>query len=189
MDDQKKSIESAEPEVKTERRDCLCTLTKIVGVAGVAIASWPLVTSLGPDSKTEASGAPIDIDLADIAPGKILRRLWQGKLILVRHRTEAEIQAARAKDNDPILLDPELDENRVKKGFEQWLVVLGNCPHAGCIPIEKQDEFIGWSCPCHGSEFDTSGRVIKGPASSNLKVPDYAFHPDGLKIRVGVSEV
>lgn len=176
------------PPLQEHKRQCLCKLTRLVGAAGVATAMWPLLSALGPDEKTLADGEPIDIALGDIAPGQTVRRLWRGRLVLIRHRTEEEIAQARALDGKTGI-SPQADAERVKSGHEQWLVVYGHCPHTGCIPNEQTGGNLGWLCPCHGSEFDLSGRVTRGPATENLAIPDYAFHADGLTLRLGVKSV
>lgn len=176
----------ADDDIQEQRRECLCRMTTFVGAAGVAAAVWPLVSALGPDEKTRGENEPIDVSLAGIAAGQTLRRVWQGKLILIHHRTAEEIAAAR--DVDPTtLLAPQADSERVTAGYPQWLVIEGYCPHAGCVPNARPGG-QGWVCPCHGSEFDTSGRVTRGPATANLAIPDYAFHPDGQTVRIGAKE-
>ncbi|MDF7679691.1 ubiquinol-cytochrome c reductase iron-sulfur subunit [Enterobacteriaceae bacterium ESL0689] len=183
MADNKKSGD----EIQQQRRQCLCNITKIVGAAGVAAAVWPLVCALGPDEKTVAEGEPIDIPLTDIAAGQTIRRVWQGKPVFIHHRTADEIAAAQMADQQQ-LLDPQADGERVHSAYPQWLVVQGVCPHAGCVPNARAGG-QGWVCPCHGSEFDTSGRVTRGPATANLAIPDYAFYPDGQTLRLGVKAV
>ncbi|WP_368755325.1 ubiquinol-cytochrome c reductase iron-sulfur subunit [Klebsiella oxytoca] len=173
-------------EIQGQRRECLCRLTKFVGAAGVAAAVWPLVSALGPDEKALRENEPIDVSLAGMAAGQTVRRVWQGKLILIHHRTPDEIVAARNADWHT-LVDPQSDSERVSDAYPQWLVVQGYCPHAGCVPNARSGG-QGWVCPCHGSEFDTSGRVTRGPATVNLVIPDYAFHPDGLTLRIGAKE-
>jgi ubiquinol-cytochrome c reductase iron-sulfur subunit len=112
-----------------------------------------------------------------------VRIFWRGKPIFIRHRTAAEIKAAQdAPQSD--LKDPQADSARVKAGKEQWLIVYANCTHLGCIPLNNQGDYNGWFCPCHGSQFDTSGRIRKGPAPLNLPIPPYEFAGD-TKIRIG----
>ncbi|HAT3453710.1 ubiquinol-cytochrome c reductase iron-sulfur subunit [Citrobacter freundii] len=176
----------ADGEIQEQRRECLCKLTKFVGAAGVAAAVWPLVSALSPDEKTLVENEPIDVSLAGVAAGQTIRRIWQGKLILIHHRTQEEIVAARNTDWHT-LIDPQSDSERVSAVHPQWLVVQGYCPHAGCVP-NAQPGGLGWICPCHGSEFDTSGRVTRGPATANLAIPDYAFHSDGQIVRIGTKE-
>lgn len=172
--------------IQTGRRDCLCKLTKFVGAAGVTAAVWPLVSALGPDDNAVAQNEPIDVSLTGIAAGQTIKRIWQGKLILIRHRTPEEIAAARQADLRS-LLAPQTDSERVTAAHPQWLVVQGYCPHAGCVPNANPNG-QGWVCPCHGSEFDTSGRVTRGPATENLAIPDYSVSSDGLSMRIGTKD-
>ena len=165
------------------RRDFLFLATGAgMAVGGVGLA-WPLVSSMAPDAAVIAAGAPIDVDLAPIQEGQIINVFWRGKLIFVRNRSKKEItEAENVKLAE--LIDPQPDSARVKKGHEKWLVVYGNCTHLGCVPIGHQGPYDGWFCPCHGSLYDASGRVRRGPAPSNLPVPPYAFASD-TKIRIG----
>jgi ubiquinol-cytochrome c reductase iron-sulfur subunit len=167
------------------RRDFLyLATTAAVGIGGAALA-WPFVASLAPDAETVAAGAPVDLDLAPIAEGQIVKLFWRGKLIFVRHRTPAEIKAAEDV-NIATLRDPQPDSARVKPGKAQWLVIYGNCTHLGCVPLGNSGEYNGWFCPCHGSVFDTSGRIRQGPAPINLPLPPYTFLSD-TKVRIGES--
>ncbi len=165
------------------RRDFLYIATGAVGAVGVAAVAWPFISSLAPDAQTVAAGAPVEVDLAPIAAGQIIKIFWRGSLIFVRHRTEDEIKSAQ-EANIASLRDPQPDSARVKDGKSQWLVVYGNCTHLGCVPLGQQGEYKGWFCPCHGSVFDTSGRIRGGPAPTNLPVPPYTFTSD-TAIRVG----
>jgi ubiquinol-cytochrome c reductase iron-sulfur subunit len=157
--------------------------TGVAGAAALAFTAWPFVSSLAPDAETVAAGAPVELDLSPIAEGQIVKLFWRGKLIFVRHRTAAEIKAAEDVDVET-LRDPQPDGARVKEGKPQWLVVYGNCTHLGCVPLGQQGEYKGWFCPCHGSVFDTSGRIRQGPAPINLPIPPYTFVSDA-KIRIG----
>ena len=172
--------------IQTQRRDCLCKLTKFVGAAGVTAAVWPLISALGPDDKTVAENEPVDVSLAGVTAGQTVKRIWQGKLILIRHRTAEEISAARQADLR-LLADPQADSERVAAAHPQWLVVQGYCPHAGCVPNANPNG-QGWVCPCHGSEFDTSGRVTRGPATANPPIPDFSVSADGLSLRIGTKD-
>ena len=165
------------------RRDFLFIATGAVGAVGVASAIWPFISQMAPDAATVAAGAPVDFDLGPIAEGQIVKLFWRGKLIFVRHRTAEEIKTA---ENTPLsdLKDPEADSARVQKGHAQWLVVYGNCTHLGCVPLGNEGPYHGWACPCHGSIFDTSGRIRQGPAPTNLPIPPYAFLSD-TKIQIG----
>lgn len=173
--------------IHEQRRKCLCRLTKFVAASGIAAAVWPLISALGPDENTLADGEPLDVPLGNVAPGETLRRIWRGKLVFIRHRTAEEIALATALDS-ATAIHPQADAERVKPGHEQWLVLYGYCPHAGCVPNEQGGDKPGWLCPCHGSEFDLSGRVTRGPAAENMLVPDYAFHPDGKTLTIGMKD-
>lgn len=171
------------PSTEPTRRDFLFIATGAVGAVGVAAVAWPFISQLAPDAQTVAAGAPVDVDLTPIAEGQSIRLFWRGKLIFVRHRTAAEIEAAQKTPMDD-LKDPQPDAERVKDGKAQWLVVYGSCTHLGCVPLGNQGAYGGWFCPCHGSVFDTSGRIRQGPAPVNLPVPEYAFTTD-TQIRIG----
>jgi ubiquinol-cytochrome c reductase iron-sulfur subunit len=168
------------------RRDFLYLATGAVGAVGAIATAWPFVSSMAPDAQTIAAGAPIEVDLTPIAEGQIVKVFWRGKLIFVRNRTKEEIDSARNVDVGS-LRDPQPDQARVKEGKDQWLVVYGNCTHLGCVPLGDQGEYHGWLCPCHGSVFDTSGRIRQGPAPVNLPIPPYAFLTE-TKIRIGETE-
>jgi ubiquinol-cytochrome c reductase iron-sulfur subunit len=168
------------------RRDFLFIATGVGAVVGGALTLWPFVQSLAPDRATKAAGAPLEVDLTPIAEGQLVKVFWRGSLIFIRHRTPDEIKAAEDV-NVASLRDPQPDTARVKEGKPQWLVVYGNCTHLGCVPLGQQGEYKGWFCPCHGSVFDTSGRVRGGPAPINLPIPDYAFVSD-TKIIIGQDE-
>lgn len=165
------------------RRDFLYIATGAVGAVGVAAALTPLISQMNPDASTIAAGAPVEIDLAPITEGQIVKVFWRSKPIFIFHRSKKEIEAAQAvKVAD--LRDPQPDSARVKAGHEQWLVVIGICTHLGCIPLAHQGDYGGWFCPCHGSEYDTAGRIRQGPAPLNLHLPPYQFLTD-TKIRIG----
>ena len=165
------------------RRDFLFVATGAVAAVGAAATVWPLVAQMNPDASTIAAGAPIEVDLAPIADGQIIKVFWRSKPIFISHRTKKEIDEAR-NVNVSSLPDPEADQKRVKEGHDQWLVVIGICTHLGCIPLAHQGEYDGWFCPCHGSQYDSSGRIRKGPAPRNLAVPPYKFVSDS-KIQIG----
>ena len=167
------------PDLEPTRRDFLYIATGSVAAVGAAAAAWPFVAWLGPDAQTVASGAPIELDLTPIAEGQIVNVFWRGKLIFVRHRTQKEIAEARAAPLET-LIDPQPDQMRVKEGHDQWLVTYGNCTHLGCVPLGHKGAYGGWFCPCHGSLFDTSGRVRRGPAPINLPIPPYKFVSDTM---------
>ncbi len=165
------------------RRDFLFIATGAAGAVGLAFAAWPFVSSMGPDAETIAAGAPVELDIAPIAAGQIVKVFWRGRLIFVRHLTEKEVADARATEL-ATLPDPQPFDARTKDGKPQWLVVYGNCTHLGCVPLGNQGAFNGWFCPCHGSVFDPVGRVRQGPAPINLPLPPYTFVSD-TRIRIG----
>jgi ubiquinol-cytochrome c reductase iron-sulfur subunit len=175
--------ESTHAVAEPTRRDFLYIATGAAAAIGGAALVWPFIQSLAPDAMTVAAGAPVEVDLAPIAEGQIVKVFWRGKLIFVRNRTPAEIKAAEDV-NLTTLRDPQPDSARVKPDHAQWLVVYGNCTHLGCVPLGQQGEYHGWFCPCHGSVFDTSGRVRAGPAPINLPIPPYTFTSD-TKIVIG----
>ncbi len=167
------------------RRDFLDLLTGGFVVAGTAAAVWPLIQQMNPAADTLAASTT-EVDLGPIEVGQSITVIWQGKPVFVRHRTSAGIKAAEDVDL-AALHDPEADDKRVQK--PQWLVVIGICTHLGCIPKgqrtgERRGDYGGWFCPCHGSHYDTSGRIRKGPAPDNLPVPGYKFLSDSV-IRIG----
>ena len=166
------------------RRDMLFIATGAAAAVGAGSVAWPLINQMNPDASTIAAGAPIDVDLKAIPEGGIITVKWRGKPIFVRHRTKKEIDEAASA---PLaqMPDPQEDSARVKK--PEWLVVIGVCTHLGCIPlgtVGSRGEYDGWFCPCHGSQYDTSGRIRKGPAPKNLEVPNYTFATD-TKLTIG----
>jgi ubiquinol-cytochrome c reductase iron-sulfur subunit len=173
------TMSSAEP----TRRDFLYIATGAAGAIGAAATLVPFVAQMNPDASTIAAGAPIEVDLAPIAPGQVIKVFWRGKPIFISHRSKEEIDEARKVDVAS-LPDPQPDEARVKQGHDEWLVLIGICTHLGCIPLAHQGDYHGWFCPCHGSQYDTSGRIRQGPAPANLPLPPYAFLAD-TKIRIG----
>jgi ubiquinol-cytochrome c reductase iron-sulfur subunit len=169
------SIAPGEP----TRRDFLFIATGAVAAVGVGSVLWPLINQMNPDASTLAL-ASTEVDIGKVDVGQILTVKWRGNPVFVRHRTPKEIADS---ENTPLseLIDPETDQARVQK--PEWLVVIGICTHLGCVPLGHEGPFDGWRCPCHGSIYDTSGRVRHGPAPKNLAVPGYAFlTPTKLKI-------
>lgn len=158
------------------RRDFLYVASGAVGAVGVAAVAWPLINQMNPDASVLAL-ASIEYDLSPIAEGQSVTIMWRGLPVFVRNRTPKEIEEAKAV---PLadLKDPETDEQRTKEGHEQWLVMIANCTHLGCVPVGESGDFNGWFCPCHGSHYDTAGRIRKGPAPKNLEVPKFAFTSD-----------
>jgi ubiquinol-cytochrome c reductase iron-sulfur subunit len=173
------TMSSAEP----TRRDFLLIATGAAGAIAAGFAAVPLIAQMNPDASTVAAGAPIEVDLTPIAEGQVIKVFWRGKPIFINHRTKKEIDEARAV-NLASLPDPEPDQKRVKEGHDQWQVLIGICTHLGCIPIAHQGDYQGFFCPCHGSQYDTSGRIRRGPAPANLPLPPYEFVSD-TKIRIG----
>ncbi len=165
------------------RRDFLYVATGAVGAVGAAFTAWPLISQMNPDASTIAAGAPIEVDLTPVAEGQIIKVFWRGKPIFVNHRTKKEIEEA-VNVNLASLPDPQPDSARVKKGHEQFQVLIGICTHLGCIPLTHAGAYNGYFCPCHGSVYDTSGRIRSGPAPLNLALPPYEFLSD-TKIKIG----
>jgi ubiquinol-cytochrome c reductase iron-sulfur subunit len=167
------------------RRDFLVYAATAVGVAGTALAIWPLINSMNPAADTLALSST-EVDLSAVAVGQSITVTWRGKPVFIRHRTAAEIDSARKVDISE-LRDPQADDKRVQK--PEWLILVGICTHLGCIPMgqkpsDPRGEYGGWFCPCHGSVYDTSGRIRKGPAPLNLAVPTYTFLTD-TSVRIG----
>lgn len=168
-------------DVVEERRNFLYLATGAAGAVAVGSTVWPLVDQMNP-SKDVLALSSIEIDLTKIAEGQSAVFLWRGNPVFVRHRTADEIAEAAADDAAEDLIDPENDADRVQK--PEWLVMSGVCTHLGCVPLDQQGEFGGWYCPCHGSHYDISGRIRKGPAPSNLPTIDYVFL-DNSTIQIG----
>jgi ubiquinol-cytochrome c reductase iron-sulfur subunit len=172
------------PEDET-KRDFLYVTAGGFGAIGAGITAWPFIDSLNPAADTLALSTT-EVDLSPIEEGQSITVMWRGKPVFIRHRTKAEIETAK-KDDSASLRDNETDEMRTQKA--QWLVMVGVCTHLGCVPLgqkitQPKGEYGGWFCPCHGSHYDTSGRIRKGPAPKNLEVPQYTFLDD-TTIRIG----
>ena len=164
---------------KTTRRDFITTVTATVGAVGVGAAVMPIVSQMNPDSSVNAL-ASIEVDISKVKEGQEITVLWRGKPVFIKRRSKEEIEKAQ-KVNLKDLKDPEEDKARVKN--PEWLVVLGVCTHLGCVPIGGKGDYDGWFCPCHGSHYDTSGRIRLGPAPTNLEIPKYEFvGTDKIKI-------
>ena len=167
------------------RRDFLQLATGAFAAVGLAAAAWPFIEQMNPAADTLAL-ATVEVDISAIEVGQAIRVKWRGKPVFIRHRTEAEIEAAKAVSNRD-MIDPQADADRVQK--PEWLVLVGVCTHLGCIPLgtsqgETKGDYNGWFCPCHGSHYDTSGRIRKGPAPLNLEVPQYTFISDTV-VKIG----
>ena len=156
---------------KLKRRDFIFTATTAVGVVGAGAVAWPLIDQMNPDASVKAL-ATTEVNISSVQPGQTITVLWRGKPVFIKRRTNEEIEKARSVDLKE-LKHPEKDEERAKN--PEWLVMLGICTHLGCVPLGDKGDYNGWFCPCHGSHYDTSGRIRKGPAPTNLEVPKYEF--------------
>ena len=165
---------------KKDRRDFLFTASYTIGAVGLGATIWPFIDQMNPDSSVKAL-ATTEVDISQIQPGKSITVLWRGKPVFIKRRTESEISEAQSVKLEE-LKHPEKDQDRVKK--PEWLVMLGICTHLGCVPLSDKGEYKGWFCPCHGSHYDTSGRIRKGPAPVNMEVPKYTFIDDNT-IKIG----
>jgi ubiquinol-cytochrome c reductase iron-sulfur subunit len=171
----------AAPGEDEARRDFLYLATGAMTAVGAAAVAWPLVDSMNPSADVLALSST-EVDLSPIEVGQSITVVWRGKPVFVRHRTEAEIASARDVDIST-LRDPQSDADRAEK--PEWLIMVGICTHLGCIPLgqkssDPKGEFDGWFCPCHGSHYDTSGRIRIGPAPLNLEVPAYEYLADDV---------
>lgn len=182
------------------RRDFIYYATAGAGAVVTGAAVWPLVNQMNPSADVQAL-ASIRRDISALERGQQMTVLWQGKPVFIRRRTDKEIEEARATDvadlPDPLARNanvqegaPATDENRAMKGPEgsvdgEWLVQMGVCTHLGCVPLgDGAGDFFGWYCPCHGSHYDSAGRIRKGPAPENLPIP-YAIFVDPTTIQLG----
>ena len=165
---------------QTNRRDFLFTTSYTIGAVGLGATIWPLIDQMNPDTSVKAL-ATTEVDISQIEPGKSITVLWRGKPVFIKRRTETEISEAQSVNLNE-LPHPEKDEDRVKES--EWLVMLGVCTHLGCVPLADKGEYNGWFCPCHGSHYDTSGRIRKGPAPVNMEIPKYEF-VDSNTIKIG----
>jgi ubiquinol-cytochrome c reductase iron-sulfur subunit len=164
------------------KRDFLYIATGVVAAGAVGGLAWPFIDQMNPAADSLAL-ASIEADYSKVALGQQIVVKWRSKPVFIRHRTAKEIAEAIAGDHAD-LRDPATDESRHKPGMAEWLIVIGVCTHLGCVPNFGLGEYGGWLCPCHGSVYDTSGRIRKGPAPLNLAVPTYSFTSD-TKIKVG----
>lgn len=173
------------PEHGETRRDFLFLSAAAFGAVGAGSVAWPFIDQMNPAADTVALSTT-EVNLAPIEPGQAITVMWQGKPVFIRRRTPTEISEAEAVDVST-LRDPQKDADRVQK--PEWLILVGICTHLGCVPqgqknTDVKGEYHGWFCPCHGSHYDTSGRIRKGPAPKNLAVPPYAFTSDTV-VRIG----
>ena len=167
-------------EIQSKRRDFLFTVTYTIGAVGIGATIWPLIDQMNPDFSVKAL-ATTEVDVSSVEVGKTITVLWRGKPIFIRRRTKEEIEEASAVDQKD-LKDPEKDEDRAKN--PEWLIMVGICTHLGCVPLGEKGDYNGWFCPCHGSHYDTSGRIRKGPAPDNLEIPKYEFVDNNI-IKIG----
>ena len=169
------------------RRDFIFLTAGAMGAVGAACVAWPLINSMNPAADTLAL-ATTEVDIGAMQPGQAITVTWRGKPVFIRRRTQTEIEEARNVDISE-LPDPQPDAERVDPDHEEFLIVVGVCTHLGCVPngqkpADDKGEYGGWFCPCHGSHYDTSGRIRKGPAPANLLVPEFAFISD-TRVRLG----
>ena len=178
---------------KTKRRDFLFTATYAVGAVGVGAVVWPMIDQMNPDASVKAL-ASTEVDVSSINPGKTITVLWRGKPVFIRRRTQEEIDEARSVDistlPDQLSFNenkPDTDASDINRTLDEtgeWLVMVGVCTHLGCVPLAEAGDYNGWFCPCHGSHYDTAGRIRKGPAPKNLPVPTAKFVEDMI-IKLG----
>ena len=169
------------------RRDFILLLGNAMAVVGAAAFAWPLIDSLSPAADTKAASTT-EVDIAPVKEGQSVTVKWRGSPVFIRHRTKDEIARA-VKDDKASMPDPQPDAERHQDGKAQWLIMVGVCTHLGCVPLgaaegENKGDFGGYFCPCHGSHYDTAGRIRRGPAPTNLEVPEYAFTSD-TTVRIG----
>lgn len=167
------------------RRDFLYVAAGGMGAVGVGAMVWPFISQMNP-SKDVLALSSIEVDVSAIEVGQAIKVSWRGKPVFIRHRTEKEIEEARSVALAD-LPDPQTDDSRVEK--PEWLILVGVCTHLGCIPLgtaatDTKGDYDGWFCPCHGSHYDSSGRIRRGPAPANLPVPEYVFLDDNT-VKIG----
>lgn len=177
---------ACEPSAESNaRRDFLYMSATAMAAVGAGSVAWPFISQMNPAADTLAMSTT-EVDLSPIEEGQAITVMWRGKPVFIRRRTAEEIKAAEDVSVEE-LRDKQADKERVQK--PEWLIVVGVCTHLGCVPLgqktgDERGEFGGWFCPCHGSAYDTSGRIRKGPAPKNLEVPTYTFLSDTL-VRIG----
>ena len=181
--------------IDSDRRDFLYVATAMAGVVGVGALAWPFIDQLRPDASTLAISS-IEVDVSALEPGMSLTVKWRGKPVFIRNRTDKEVEEAKAVAladlKDPVARNANIaadaqatDVDRsAGKDKENWIVMIGSCTHLGCVPLGQAGDFGGWFCPCHGSHYDTAGRIRKGPAPMNLAVPVFSFVSDKV-IKIG----
>ena len=186
---------SSETSGEPTRRDFLYLTTGMAGAVGAAAVAWPFIDQMRPDASTLAL-ASIEVDVASLQPGMSLTVKWRGKPVFIRNRTDKEVEEANAVAladlKDPVARNANLPadatatdlDRSAGKEKENWIVMIGSCTHLGCVPLGQAGDFGGWFCQCHGSHYDTAGRIRKGPAPQNLAVPTFAFATDTV-IKIG----
>ncbi|MBX4955467.1 ubiquinol-cytochrome c reductase iron-sulfur subunit [Rhizobium lentis] len=186
---------TSEASTEPTRRDFLYLTTGMAGAVGAAAFAWPFIDQMRPDASTLAL-ASIEVDVASLEPGMSLTVKWRGKPIFIRNRTPEEVKAAAdvpvSDLKDPVARNANLPADAQAtgadrsggEGKENWIVMIGTCTHLGCVPLGQAGEYNGWFCPCHGSVYDTAGRIRKGPAPENLAIPTFSFVSD-TKIKIG----
>jgi ubiquinol-cytochrome c reductase iron-sulfur subunit len=183
-----------EDEAQPTRRDFLYIATGAMAAVGAVAVAWPLIDQMNPDAAALAL-ASIEVDISALEPGMSLTVKWRGKPVFIRNRTEKEIEESKSVPvselpdqnarNANLAADaPATDENRAAAGKEAWLIQVGICTHLGCVPLGQQGVYGGWFCPCHGSVYDTAGRIRSGPAPENLAIPVYSFVTD-TRLKIG----
>lgn len=174
---------TANQPAEASKRDFLVLTAQAMGAVAGGALIWPFIDSMNPSADVLAM-ASTEVDLSAIAEGQEIKVMWRGKPVFIRHRTAKNIEEAQQADIST-LRDPQTDAERVQKGKEQWLIQVGVCTHLGCVPLGNgQGEYDGWFCPCHGSHYDSSGRIRKGPAPKNLVIPPYEFVSD-TSVKIG----
>jgi ubiquinol-cytochrome c reductase iron-sulfur subunit len=188
-------MSAADEATEHTRRDFLYIATGVAGAVGAAAFAWPFIDQMRPDASTLAL-ASIEVDVSAIEPGMSVTAKWRGRPVFIRNRTEEEVAAAREVElselKDPVARNANIDgtapataDNRsAGEGHENWIVMVGVCTHLGCVPLGQAGNFGGWFCPCHGSHYDTAGRVRAGPAPENLAIPLFEFISD-TTVRIG----
>ncbi|WP_112804858.1 ubiquinol-cytochrome c reductase iron-sulfur subunit [Ensifer sp.] len=186
---------SSETSGEPTRRDFLYLATGMAGVVGAGAVAWPFIDQMRPDASTLAL-ASIEVDVSSLQAGMSLTAKWRGKPIFIRNRTDKEVEEAKAVAladlKDPVARNANLPtdaqandlDRSAGEGKENWIVMVGSCTHLGCVPLGQAGDFGGWFCPCHGSHYDTAGRIRKGPAPENLPVPTFSFVSDTV-IKIG----
>ncbi len=173
--------DQVEHEDEVTRRNFLYVASGAVGAVGVTAAVWPLIDQMNPSADVLAL-ASVEVDMSTIPEGQTISVLWRGKPIFIRHRTAEEIARGIADNTAADLIDPEDDQDRAEK--PEWLIMIGICTHLGCVPLDQRGDYGGWFCPCHGSHYDISGRIRKGPAPRNLDLPKYTYLSD-TTVKIG----